>query len=64
MIVDNRLVIEIKSGETLHPSGTQQLFGYLCATDMELGLLLHFGRQPRFYRVIFENHLKQRTPHS
>ncbi|MEO6876901.1 MAG: GxxExxY protein [Gemmatimonadaceae bacterium] len=61
MIVDARLVIEIKATEYLHPTGTLQLFGYLCATNLELGLLLHFGREPKFHRVVFENRLKDRN---
>jgi GxxExxY protein len=60
MVVDDRLVVEIKSTERLHPSGTRQLFGYLCATNLEVGLLLHFGREPQFYRVICENRFKHR----
>jgi len=60
MVVDDRLVVEIKSTERLHPSGTRQLFGYLCATNLEVGLLLHFGHEPQFYRVICENRLKHR----
>jgi GxxExxY protein len=58
MIVDERLVIETKATERLHPDARRQLFGYLCSTSLELGLLLHFGREARFYRVICENHLK------
>jgi len=58
MIIDEKLVIETKATERLHPSGTLQLFSYLCATNLEVGLLLHFGRQPKFYRVICENRLK------
>lgn len=60
MIVDGKVVVETKAGERLHPSATSQLFSYLCATDLEVGLLLHFGREPRFYRVICENRLKRR----
>lgn len=60
MIVDGELVLETKAGERLHPAATSQLFGYLCATNMEVGLLLHFGREPRFYRVICENRFKRR----
>ena len=60
MVVDDRLVVEVKSTERLHPSGTRQLFGYLCATNLEVGLLLHFGREPQFYRVICENRFKHR----
>lgn len=50
MIVDKILVIEIKATEKLHPEATLQLFGYLCATDLEAGLLLHFGREPKVHR--------------
>jgi GxxExxY protein len=59
MIVDGKIVIESKATERLHPSATLQLFSYLCATNMEVGLLLHFGREPKFYRVICQNHLKR-----
>lgn len=58
MVVDDKLVMELKSTERLHPESTRQLFGYLCSTTLELGLLLHFGREPKFHRVICENRLK------
>lgn len=59
MIVDDKLVIETKSTELLRPNATSQLFGYLHATNLEVGLLLHFGREPKFYRVVYENRLKR-----
>jgi GxxExxY protein len=59
MIVDEKLVLEIKATERLHPSATRQLFSYLCATNLEVGLLLHFGHEPKFYRVICENQFKR-----
>jgi GxxExxY protein len=59
MIVDEKLVIEIKATEYLHPSASMQLFSYLSATQLEVGLLLHFGRKPKFHRVICENRLKR-----
>jgi GxxExxY protein len=52
MIVEGKLVIETKSTETLHASGVRQLTSYLSATNLEVGLLLHFGLQPRFVRVV------------
>jgi GxxExxY protein len=58
MLVDNKLIVEIKAAEHLHPAATVQLFSYLCTTKLEVGLLLHFGRDGRFYRVICENRLK------
>ena len=60
MVIDQKVILEIKATELLHPSGTLQLFSYLCATNLEVGLLLHFGREPHFDRVICENRFKHR----
>jgi GxxExxY protein len=43
MIVDDILVVEVKCSAELHSSAPKQLFSYLRATNMEVGLLLHFG---------------------
>ena len=59
MIVDGKLVIETKAAERLHPGASQQLFSYLCSTNMEVGLLLHFGREAKFQRVICETRFKR-----
>ena len=59
MVVDEKLVVESKATERLHSQATLQLFGYLCATTLEVGLLLHFGREAKFYRVFFENRFKR-----
>jgi GxxExxY protein len=59
MVVDERLILETKASERLHPRATQQLFSYLCATNVEVGLVLHFGREPKFHRVIGENRFKR-----
>ncbi len=52
MIVDDRLVVETKSTHALHSSASRQLYNYLRATNLEVGLLLHFGPKPAFYRAI------------
>jgi len=59
MIVDDKVLVEIKTTERLHPAGTSQLFSYLCATTLQVGLLLHFGREARAHRVICENRFKR-----
>jgi GxxExxY protein len=58
MIIDEKLVLEIKATERLHPEATTQLFSYLCSTSLEAGLLLHFGRGAKVHRVIYENRFK------
>jgi GxxExxY protein len=60
MIVDRKVIVESKAGERLHHSASLQLFSYLCSTNMEVGLLLHFGRKASVHRMICENRLKHR----
>ena len=52
MIVDDRVVVEIKSTEVLAPKAQRQILNYLRATSFQVGLLLHFGPKPRFSRVV------------
>ena len=52
LIVDGKLIVETKSSHDLHTAARRQLFSYLRATGLEVGLLLHFGPRARFYRII------------
>jgi GxxExxY protein len=52
MIVDSKLIIETKATAELHKSATRQLYNYLHATNLEVGLLLHFGPRAAFHRII------------
>src|SRR5687768_6286293 len=52
LVVDGRLVVEVKSTPTLLPAATRQLYNSLHATQLKVGLLLHFGPEPQFYRVV------------
>ena len=54
-VVDDRVVLEIKSTQRLGKEDPRQLLNYLRATKWEVGLLLHFGPQPAFYRLISTN---------
>jgi GxxExxY protein len=55
IVVDEILIIEAKATYELHPAATRQLFNYLRATTLDVGLLLHFGPKPKFHRVICRN---------
>ncbi len=55
MIVDEKLVVETKAGSKLHWSAARQLYNYLRATNLEVGLLLHFGPKATFHREICPN---------
>jgi GxxExxY protein len=43
LLVDKRLVVEVKSVEKLHASHSKQLLTYLRLTRCEVGLLINFG---------------------
>ena len=58
MIVDGKLVVEIKSTLELHAGAQRQVFNYLKGTGLGVGLLLHFGPKPKVYRQTF----KSKTP--
>jgi GxxExxY protein len=58
IVVNNCLIIELKAAEGLCLEHECQLINYLKATNIEVGLLLNFGRKPEFRRKIFENTYK------
>jgi GxxExxY protein len=51
-IVDERVVVEVKSTATLPPIAQRQTLNYLRASTLEVALLLHFGPEPRFHRLV------------
>ena len=52
LLVEKRIAVEVKSTELLHPTAKRQLINYLRASTIDIGLLLHFGPEPRFARVV------------
>jgi GxxExxY protein len=61
LIVNERIILEIKAAEGLRADNRAQLINYLKATDKEIGLLLNFGKSAEFKRVIFTNDRKDLT---
>lgn len=55
IIVNDAVIIEIKAGEGLVEEHEFQLINYLKATEIEVGLLLNFGKKPQFKRKVFSN---------
>jgi GxxExxY protein len=51
-VVDDRVILEIKATEVLPRFAGRQLINYLHVTSFHLGLVLHFGPEPRFQRFI------------
>ncbi len=55
ILVEEKVIIEIKAAESIIEAHELQLINYLKATDIEVGLLLNFGKTPQFKRKIFSN---------
>ena len=60
MVVDERLVVEAKSTQDLHKFAPRQVYNYLRETRLEVGLLMHFGPEPAFYRLIHSHPVEAR----
>ena len=45
LIVENKVILEIKGIEAIHPIHKKQLLTYLRLTDMRLGLVLNFDAE-------------------
>lgn len=59
LIVIDIVIIELKAAEVLCPEHEAQLINYLKATNIEVGLLLNFGKEARYVRKIFTNNKKK-----
>ncbi len=55
ILVESRVVLEVKASRKLDSADIAQLLNYLRATDLELGLLLHFGARASFKRLVASN---------
>ena len=58
MVVNGLVILELKSAESLRNEHFAQLTNYLKATNMEVGMLLNFGRKPEFKRIVLGNESK------
>ncbi len=55
IIVEDVVIIELKATETVTEAHEYQLINYLKATNIEVGLLLNFGKKPEIRRKLFTN---------
>lgn len=58
IIVEHKVILELKAASMLIEEHEIQLMNYLKATDIEVGLLFNFGKEAEFSRKVFENRFK------
>jgi len=59
IMVNDLLILELKAAESVVEEHELQLINYLKATEIEIGLLLNFGKKPEIRRKIFTNDKKK-----
>ena len=58
LLVEGKVIVEIKAARALSDKHEAQLLNYLKATRYEVGLLLNFGPKPQIKRKIYDNDQK------
>ena len=58
IMIDDKIILELKAVKTILPEHIAQLNNYLRATNAEVGLLLNFGLEPQKKRIVFTNDRK------
>ena len=53
IIVEDKVILELKSVKELHPAHSAQLVNYLKATGIEVGLLINFGESVEIKRKVY-----------
>lgn len=55
LIVDNKIILELKAVTQLNAAHSAQLINYLTITNLKVGLLLNFGENRDFKRVYLKD---------
>ncbi len=58
--VNGCVICELKAAEVIAEEHEAQLLNYLRATDIEVGLLLNFGKKAEFKKKVFSNEFKNK----
>ncbi len=59
LVVNDSVLVELKTCEALIAEHASQTLNYLKATALEVALLMNFGQQPRFKRLAMDNETKR-----
>jgi len=58
LVVNENVIIEVKAAESLCKEHEAQLTNYLKATEIEVGILLNFGKKAEFKLKVFSSEYK------
>jgi GxxExxY protein len=60
LVVDGRVVVELKTAESISKAHEAQVLHYLRASPMEIGMVMNFGPDAKFRRIVLQNTRKKR----
>lgn len=63
LVVNDCILLELKTAETIVIAHEAQLLNYLRATALEVGLILNFGPKAQVRRLLFDNERKLAKVH-
>jgi len=55
LLVEGKVIVELKTGREIEPAWEKQLLNYLRGTQIEVGMLFNFGPSAQFKPYAFEN---------
>ena len=58
LLIEDKVIVELKACELLMSAHIAQIMNYLKATEIEVGLVLNFGENPEFKRILYTNDRK------
>jgi GxxExxY protein len=59
LLVEHRIVVEVKATALLAPTDRRQLTNYLRGTKLDVGLLLHYGPEPEVHRLVSPRYYRE-----
>lgn len=59
LLVNGKIIIELNAAEALCEQHEAQLVNYLKASEIEIGILLNFGKKPEVRRKVFSEKFKK-----
>jgi GxxExxY protein len=59
IVVNEQIILEVKCRDTINTEDEEQLLNYLRATEIEIGMLLNFGKEPQYRSRFLMNNLKK-----
>lgn len=60
IIVEDKVIVEVKAVQKLHPAHQAQIINYLTATGLSVGLLINFGTLKLEYRRLRNKNLSSK----